>query len=162
MQDKNSPPKQTSKAESINIYVDGSHSDQSNVSAWAAWYSRAGQPIAMGGALMGQDSDRMELMAIVGVLESLDFVAKASIYTDSKTIVDRYEDYRRGWLDGTLCKPANVDLWSRMYAAAAAAGCEVKMVWVRSHGANDGNNKADRLARSYRKSLEDLIGFKKH
>lgn len=148
-----------SKLETINAYVDGSYGEHSRVGSWAAWFSRAGKPYCFGGSEIAQDSARMELMAAVCLMESIDFVASVNLYTDAKHVADGFGNYRQGWIDGTLCKPSNLDLWGRLFKAHAASGCELRVQWVRSHGGNDGNARADRLARNYRRAMEELIGY---
>ena len=92
-------------------------------------------------------NNRMELMAVIVALESLNKKAiPLTIYTDSKYIVDSVQ---KGWLENWIRTQfkggkKNKDLWLRYHAIALQF--HVRFVWVKGHADNKYNNRCDELA----------------
>ena len=91
-------------------------------------------------------NNRMELLAVIVALEALKFAgSRVTVYSDSKYVVDAVS---KGWLDNwvrTRFKgKKNEDLWQRYLRAAA--GHEVRFVWVKGHADNRWNERCDQLA----------------
>ena len=94
-------------------------------------------------------NNRMELMAAIQGLESLNRQIPVTIYTDSKYVLDGITKWIKGWkINGwrtAAKKPVkNDDLWRRL--DEALAGHEVDWQWVKGHAGNEGNERADDLA----------------
>jgi ribonuclease HI len=95
-------------------------------------------------------NNRMELMAAIQAVESLTRPAQVLLYTDSTYVLNGITKWisgwqRNGWLTAARKPVKNADLWQRL--VAALEGHEVTWRWVRGHAGDEGNERADELAR---------------
>ena len=95
-------------------------------------------------------NNRMELMAAIQALETLTRPSSVALHTDSSyvrngimTWLDNWK--RRQWKTAAKKPVKNVDLWQRLDKAAARH--KVEWHWVRGHSGDQGNERADALAR---------------
>ncbi len=94
-------------------------------------------------------NNRMELMAAITALESLDGPSEVRVITDSQYVqlgmTVRIENWKgNGWRTADRKPVKNRDLWLRL--EAAARGHRIEWIWVRAHDGNPGNEHAHRLA----------------
>ena len=92
----------------------------------------------------------MELTAAIQALEALNRPAKVQLHTDSKYLLDGITRWirgwqRNGWLTSAKQPVKNADLWRRLLEAMD--GHEVSWQWVKGHAGDEGNERADALAR---------------
>lgn len=102
-------------------------------------------------------NNRMELLAVIKVLESLTRAPmEVVIYSDSKYVVDAVS---KGWVFNWEKKnykdKKNPDLWQRFLRAYRQH--RVRFVWVRGHNGDLLNERADELAVSAYKKGPLLI-----
>jgi ribonuclease HI len=92
-------------------------------------------------------NNRMELMAVIAALESLNREGlSVTIYSDSQYVVKAVE---QGWLKTWIATnfkggKKNPDLWKRFYELSKKH--RLKFVWVKGHADNAFNNRCDELA----------------
>ena len=105
-------------------------------------------------------NNRMELMAVIAGLEALIRPCEVEIYSDSKYVVDAFNQHwveswiRKGWKRGKNEPVKNVDLWKRLLAAMKPH--QVEYIWVKAHAGHPQNERCDELAVAACKK-EDLI-----
>jgi ribonuclease HI len=92
----------------------------------------------------------MELTAAAEALEVLKRPMKVDLYTDSQYVRGGITAWlanwkRNGWRTSAGKRVKNEDLWRRLDAARQRH--DVAWHWVRGHAGNDGNERADQLAR---------------
>jgi ribonuclease HI len=95
-------------------------------------------------------NNKMELLAVIRALESLEAGVSATVITDSqyvqKGITAWISDWkRRGWRTAAKKPVANRELWERLDALASAR--QVEWRWVKGHAGHPENERADELAR---------------
>ena len=94
-------------------------------------------------------NNRMELMAVIRALESLDGPGSALVYSDSTYVVNGITKgwakgwRRRGWRRKNGSVP-NADLWKRLLDLTSER--QVTFWWVRGHNGDPMIERADRLA----------------
>ncbi|HAZ31247.1 MAG TPA: cyclic pyranopterin monophosphate synthase MoaC [Dehalococcoidia bacterium] len=120
----------------IDIYTDGSCSDNPGPGGWAAIVVQDGRQVELKGSVEGTTSNRMELTAAINGLAHVPEGSEVSIHSDSEYLVNTMT---RNWK-----RRANLDLWHRLDELTAAR--KVKWVWVEGHSGHPGNERADRLA----------------
>ena len=97
-------------------------------------------------------NNRMELMGVITGLESLNSKSEVIVYSDSKYVVNAFNE---GWIDNWLQngwktasnKPVkNVDLWGRLLSIKEIHS--VTFEWVKGHVGHPENERCDYLATS--------------
>ena len=105
-------------------------------------------------------NNRMELMAVIAGLEALDRPCRVDLYSDSKYVVDAFNQkwidgwLKKGWKRGKNEPVKNVDLWKRLLRAKEPH--QVTFIWVKGHDGHPQNERCDELATSAADG-EDLI-----
>lgn len=108
-------------------------------------------------------NNQMELLAVITGFESLKKSAEVTVYSDSKYVVDAFNNkwiegwIKNGWKTSGKTPVKNVDLWQRLLKATESH--EVNFVWVKGHAGHKYNERCDTLAVSAYKSgnLKDKI-----
>lgn len=135
-------------------YTDGACSGNPGPGGWGALLvARDGETVLRERELSGGEADttnnRMELLAAINALETLDRGTKLTVVTDSSYVKDGITKWIHGWKRNGWKKKGglkNVDLWQRLDAAAARH--DVTWEWVKGHAGHPENEKADELARA--------------
>lgn len=95
-------------------------------------------------------NNRMELMAVIAGLEALNKPCDINVYSDSKYVVDAFnQDWigswiKKGWKRGKNEPVKNIDLWKRLLAAKEQH--QVTFNWVKGHDGHLQNERCDTLA----------------
>ncbi|MEO1491177.1 MAG: ribonuclease HI [Pseudomonadota bacterium] len=112
----------------------------------------------LSGAEGGSTNNRMELMAAISALETLERAADITVVTDSTYVRDGITGWihgwkRNGWKTASKKPVKNADLWQRLDAAQARH--RVTWEWIKGHAGHDQNERADALARAAIKAMKD-------
>jgi ribonuclease HI len=94
-------------------------------------------------------NNRMELMAVIQALESLNRDCKIKVTSDSQYVLKGISEWmvnwkKRGWKTAANKPVKNVDLWQRLDKAQETHN--VEWVWVKGHNGHIENEIADELA----------------
>ena len=136
-------------------YTDGACSGNPGPGGWGALLiAKDGDTILKERELCGGEADttnnRMELLAAISALETLERDSKLTVVTDSSYVKDGLTKWihgwkRNGWRTSAKKPVKNEDLWKRLDAAAARH--DVTWEWVKGHAGHPENERADELAR---------------
>jgi len=135
----------------VEIYTDGACSGNPGPGGWGAVLTYDGRERELhGGEASGTTNNRMELMAAIKALESLTRPSVVRLHTDSVYVRSGITSWlnswkRNGWRTAAKQPVKNEDLWRRL--VAALDGHEVSWQWVKGHAGDEGNERADELAR---------------
>ena len=96
-------------------------------------------------------NNRMELMAAITALETLERPSEVTIVTDSAYVKNGVTSWihgwkRNGWRTAGRKQVKNVELWQRLDTAQARH--KVRWEWVKGHAGHPENERADALARA--------------
>jgi ribonuclease HI len=96
-------------------------------------------------------NNRMELMAAIMALETLERPSHITIVTDSAYVKNGVTGWihgwkRNGWKTAAKKPVKNVELWQRLDEAQKRHNVEWK--WIKGHAGHDENERADELARA--------------
>ena len=96
-------------------------------------------------------NNRMELMAAITALETLERPSAVTIVTDSAYVKNGVTSWihgwkRNGWRTAGRKQVKNVELWQRLDTAQARH--KVRWEWVKGHAGHPENERADALARA--------------
>ena len=95
-------------------------------------------------------NNRMELMAVIAGLETLNRPCTVEVYSDSQYVVNAFNQHwvdgwlKKGWKRGKNEPVKNVDLWKRLLAAKEKHS--VTFHWVKGHDGHPQNERCDELA----------------
>ena len=133
----------------VEIYTDGSCKGNPGPGGWGVRIEQEGRIREYHGGEATTTNNRMELLAVIRALETLDRGTRARLHTDSQYVQLGISSWihdwkRRGWRTSDKKPVKNVDLWRRLDELAAAH--EIEWIWVRGHEGNAGNERADELA----------------
>ncbi|MEZ5937128.1 MAG: ribonuclease HI [Hyphomonadaceae bacterium] len=137
-------------SELIEIWTDGACSGNPGPGGWGVHIRSNGETIEMHGGELATTNNRMELMAAITALEWAPEGSKVILHTDSQYVKDGLNSWihnwkKRGWKTADRKPVKNQDLWMRLDAANQRHTVDWR--WVRGHAGNDGNERADELAR---------------
>lgn len=96
-------------------------------------------------------NNRMELMAAIMALETLERASPITIVTDSAYVKNGVTGWifgwkKNGWKTSNKKPVKNVDLWQRLDAAQMRH--QVTWTWIKGHAGHEENERADELARA--------------
>ena len=136
-------------------YTDGACSGNPGPGGWGALLiARDGDKVLKTRELCGGEADttnnRMELLAAIHVLETLERPSTLTIITDSAYVKNGVTSWihgwkRNGWRTSNKKPVKNVELWQRIDEAQARH--DVTWEWVKGHAGHPENERADELAR---------------
>jgi ribonuclease HI len=131
----------------LNIYTDGAARGNPGPGGYGVVLLWGDKRKELSGGYRLTTNNRMELMAVIVALRSLNKQhIPVTIYTDSQYVANAIE---KKWLDNWIRTDfkggkKNKDLWLQYHATAK--NFKVKFVWVRGHADNPLNNRCDELA----------------
>lgn len=136
----------------VQVWTDGSCNNATNTNGGYGiimTYKNHYQEIS-GGSYYNTTSQRMELMAVIVVLEELKPGYKIQIHTDAQYISNAINGkWVFRWESQAFQRRPNADLWKRLLKAYRRfPKGDISIVWVRGHNGNENNVKADKLART--------------
>lgn len=135
----------------VEIFTDGACSGNPGAGGWGALLRWRDTERELKGGESETTNNRMELMAAIKALESLDRPVKVDLYTDSTYVQKGITEWihswkRRGWKTASRTPVKNEDLWRRLDNAIQHQ--DVSWHWVKGHAGHEGNERADALARA--------------
>ena len=132
------------------IYTDGACSGNPGPGGWGVVLRWNGTEKELHGGEPQTTNNRMELMAAIQALEALNRPSRVQLHTDSTYLLNGITKWiaawqRNGWRTSARKPVKNEDLWRRLIGAMN--GHQVSWVWVKGHAGEEGNERADALAR---------------
>ena len=136
-------------SERVEIFTDGACRGNPGPGGWGAVMRYKGKTRELYGGEAETTNNRMELMAAIVALETLQRACKVSVTTDSKYVMQGITQWiegwkKRGWKNSAKKPGKNVDLWQRLDEAASRH--DVRWHWVKGHSGHAENEQADALA----------------
>jgi ribonuclease HI len=133
----------------VDLYTDGACKGNPGVGGWGVLMRYGETEKRLCGGERDTTNNRMELMAVIEGLKSLNRACKARVHTDSQYVQKGISEWlpnwvRRGWKTAAGAPVKNKDLW--LLLAEQAARHQVEWFWVRGHNGHPGNEAADALA----------------
>lgn len=132
------------------INADGSCLGNPGPGGWAAVLRTGEHEKILVGAEAQTTNNRMELTAAIEALTALKRPVRVLLRTDSRYVIDGITKWvhgwkKRDWKTADKKPVANQELWQQLEAAAKRH--EITWEWVRGHNGDEGNTRADELAR---------------
>jgi len=133
----------------IEIFTDGACRGNPGPGGWGVLLRRQGKEKTLYGGETETTNNRMELMAAIIGLESLNEPCNVSLTTDSKYVMNGITDWienwkKRGWKTAAKKPVKNEDLWRRLDKVRDQH--EINWQWVKGHSGHRENELVDALA----------------
>ena len=131
----------------VEIFTDGACKGNPGPGGWGAILRMGKHEKELSGADPETTNNRMELMAAIMALETLERPSRITVVTDSAYVKDGITKWIHGWKRNGWKKKGglkNVELWQRLDAAQARH--DVTWEWVKGHAGHPENERADELA----------------
>ena len=134
----------------IKIYTDGSCLENPGDGGWAAIIIINQQKKIISGNQENTTNNRMELLAPIEALKTLQKNSKVEIITDSKYvklgITEWIHNWKmNGWKTSNKKEVKNIDLWKQLHSLVK--DFDAKWSWVKGHSNDLLNNEVDLLAK---------------
>ena len=134
----------------VDVYTDGACSGNPGPGGWGALLRSGGNEQEMLGYSPNTTNNRMELLAAIRALESMESAGTVRITTDSKYVMDGITKWihgwkRNGWRTAAKKPVKNADLWRLLETQVSRH--KVTWAWVKGHDNHPENERADELAR---------------
>ena len=137
-------------------FTDGACSGNPGPGGWGVLLqAKKGEAIVKERELSGGEpettNNRMELLAAISALETLERASDITVITDSAYVKNGVTSWifgwkRNGWKTASKKPVKNVDLWQRLDDAQQRH--TVSWEWVKGHAGHPENERADELARA--------------
>ena len=133
----------------VDIYSDGACKGNPGIGGWGALLVSGEHSRELVGGERLTTNNRMEMMAVIEALQSLESHSNVCIHTDSQYVLKGMTEWlpgwkRRNWRTSANAPVKNVDLWQRLDALTSQHA--VEWFWVKGHSGHPGNERADALA----------------
>lgn len=133
----------------IEAFTDGACRGNPGPGGWGVLLRYNGHEKRLFGGETETTNNRMELMAVIKALESLNKQCKVKVTSDSQYVLKGINEWmdnwkKRGWKTAAKKPVKNVDLWQRL--DKARENHNVEWVWVKGHSGHIENEIADELA----------------
>jgi ribonuclease HI len=156
-----SQPKQlvsnTPPPDATRLYTDGGYKAQNGVGAWA-WRAAlpSGKSMAKGRAQFETTNNRMELMAVIDALETLEIGPPITIVADSEYVLKGMTQWTHnwakfGWKTAAGDPVKNKDLWERLVALRDLH--QLTYQHVPGHSGHEENEYVDKVCSHLMKDL---------
>lgn len=136
----------------ITIYTDGSSRGNPGPGGWGAIVVSSSAVQELGGREVTTTNNRMELMAAIEALKSIDSAESITLFSDSQYVIKGMTEWiegwqRKNWKNSQKKDVMNRDLWE--YLIEASEGKNIDWKYVKGHAENPGNNRCDEIATSF-------------
>ena len=136
--------------DTLKAWTDGACSGNPGPGGWGVVLRWREHEKTLKGGEPQTTNNRMELMAAIQALESVQRPVPVHIHTDSQYVIKGVTEWaknwkRNGWLTKAGSPVKNDDLWRRLDALCTRL--KVDWTWVKGHAGDELNERADQLAR---------------
>ena len=141
----------------VEIFTDGACSGNPGPGGWGAILRFGKAEKELSGGERDTTNNRMELTAVIMALSALKEPCIVKLTTDSKYVADGILKgwaaswQKNGWRKADKKPALNPDLWEKLLELCNVH--EVEINWVKGHAGHPENERCDKLATDYYKSL---------
>lgn len=129
----------------VKIFTDGACSGNPGAGGWGAILRYGTAEKEISGGEYDTTNNRMELMAAISALESLNRPSVVVLYTDSIYVKDGITKWIHRWKKKNWKGVKNPDLWQRLDMATQPH--KIDWQWVKGHAGHPENERCDKLAK---------------
>ena len=133
----------------IKIYTDGACKGNPGPGGWGALIDDGNVQNEIFGGEDNTTNNRMEMMAVIMALETIEVDDEITVFTDSKYVQKGINEWIKnwkinGWRSSNKKPVKNKDLWIQLDDLTSKL--KINWVWIKGHSGHLGNERADFLA----------------
>ncbi len=134
----------------VTAWTDGACSGNPGPGGWGVVLRCGNHEKELYGGEATTTNQRMELQAAIEALKALKRPCRITIYSDSRYVIQGITEWihnwkRNNWKTASKKPVSNAELWRQLDAACQPH--QVSWQWVKGHAGDEGNERADALAR---------------
>jgi ribonuclease HI len=134
----------------IEIFTDGACSGNPGPGGWGVYIVDGDRTRELYGGEPDTTNNRMEMQAVIEALRTVSADEPVVLYTDSQYVKNGITSWihgwkKNGWKTASKKPVKNKDLWIALDDLSSERKIEWR--WVKGHAGDEGNEKADELAR---------------
>ena len=134
----------------IKIYTDGSCLENPGNGGWAAIIIINKEKKIISGNQKNTTNNRMEILAVIEALKTLEINSEIEIITDSKYVKLGITEWinnwkKNGWKTANKKEVKNIELWKEL--DSLVENFNIKWSWVKGHSTDQLNNEVDLIAK---------------
>ena len=134
----------------IKVYTDGSCLENPGDGGWAAIIIIDKKKKIISGNQKNTTNNRMELLAPIEALKTIQINSEIEIITDSKYVKLGITEWinnwkKNGWKTSNKKEVKNIELWREL--DGLAENFNIKWSWVKGHSTDQLNNEVDSIAK---------------
>ncbi|SHL94543.1 ribonuclease HI [Vreelandella subglaciescola] len=142
----------------VTVYTDGACRGNPGVGGWGVVLQSGDHEKTLYGFEAHTTNNRMELMAAISALRTLNTPCEIALWTDSQYVRQGITQWihnwlKRGWKTAAKQPVKNAELWQALHAETQRH--RVEWHWVKGHSGHPGNERADALANQ---AIDENIG----
>ena len=143
----------------VELFTDGACSGNPGPGGWGVVLRYGIAQKEMSGGEMETTNNRMELTAAIKGLSALKEPCNVRLVTDSKYVADGIEKgwavswKKNGWRKADKKPALNSDLWDELLRLLDIHTVQIE--WVKGHAGHPENERCDKLAVAFYKSLQE-------
>ncbi|MBZ5487820.1 ribonuclease HI [Halomonas aquamarina] len=133
----------------VTVYTDGACRGNPGPGGWGVLLSSGSHEKTLKGFEADTTNNRMELMAAIMALRTLNKPCEVALWTDSQYVRQGITQWihnwvKRGWKTAARQPVKNAELWKALHEETHRH--KVAWHWVKGHSGHPGNERADALA----------------
>ena len=137
--------------QTVEIWTDGACSGNPGPGGWGAILKWKNQNKEISGGEPETTNNKMELIAVIEALKSLNKKCNVNVYTDSIYVRDGITQWinkwkNNNWKNAQKKNVKNKELWEELDNLTKKHN--VQWHWIKGHAGNELNERADELARN--------------
>ena len=141
--------------QAVTIHTDGACLGNPGPGGYGVILDYQGRRKELSGGYVLTTNNRMELLATIVGLETLNRPCRVTLHSDSRYVVDAVSKgwaakwRKNGWMRNKREAAVNPDLWERLLnllERMESSGGSAEFRWVRGHSGNPDNERCDKLA----------------
>lgn len=135
---------------SVVLFTDGACSGNPGAGGYCAILQCRGNERVISGYRRNTTNNRMELIAVIEGLKTLEVPCNVHVISDSKYVCDAVNQgwirnwKRNGWRKSDKKPVLNIDLWTEFDRLISIH--DVEFEWVKGHAGHPENERCDRIA----------------